>query len=224
MKSLEQFKSVLTEEEKQDYQKFDTLVRAGLANKAQIQRLHKILDKMGEERPMFNNQDRQIMQNLFNKMVDLITNNKQIFTQTRKAVREEVEEITEAPNVDTPTPPFVLVLRRKAIRMYPEGTRVALYYNERLNRYFSVPYSSQYLDRAPIQAEEKQVDPMLQLQDGMVVHLDGTVSEVDEQTVNSIMTVYKSLNEDNKSKLANMIGESKEQLQRAADFSFKHLK
>jgi hypothetical protein len=78
MKSLEQFKSVLTEEEKQDYQKFDTLVRAGLANKAQIQRLHKILDKMGEERPMFNNQDRQIMQNLFNKMVDLITNNKQI--------------------------------------------------------------------------------------------------------------------------------------------------
>jgi hypothetical protein len=224
MKSLEQFKSVLTEEEKQDYQKFDTLVRAGLANKAQIQRLHKILDKMGEERPMFNNQDRQIMQNLFNKMVDLITNNKQIFTQTRKAVREEVEEITEAPNVDTPTPPFVLVLRRKAIRMYPEGTRVALYYNERLNRYFSVPYSSQYLDRAPIQAEETQVDPMLQLQDGMVVHLDGTVSEVDEQTVNSIMTVYKSLNEDNKSKLANMIGESKEQLQRAADFSFKHLK
>jgi hypothetical protein len=164
------------------------------------------------------------MQNLFNKMVDLITNNKQIFTQTRKAVREEVEEITEAPNVDTPTPPFVLVLRRKAIRMYPEGTRVALYYNERLNRYFSVPYSSQYLDRAPIQAEETQVDPMLQLQDGMVVHLDGTVSEVDEQTVNSIMTVYKSLNEDNKSKLANMIGESKEQLQRAADFSFKHLK
>jgi hypothetical protein len=224
MKSLEQFKSVLTEEEKQDYQKFDTLVRAGLANKAQIQRLHKILDKMGEERPMFNNQDRQIMQNLFNKMVDLITNNKQIFTQTRKAVREEVEEITEAPNVDTPAPPFVLVLRRKAIRMYPEGTRVALYYNERLNRYFSVPYSSQYLDRAPIQAEETQVDPMLQLQDGLVVHADGTVSEVDEQTVNSIMTVYKSLNEDNKSKLANMIGESKEQLQRAADFSFKHLK
>lgn len=224
MKSLEEFKSVLTEEEKQDYSKFDSLVRAGLANKAQIQRLHKILDKMGDERPMFNNQDRQIMQNLFNKMVDLITNNKQIFTQTRKAVREEVEEITEAPNVDTPAPPFVLVLRRKAIRMYPEGTRVALYYNERLNRYFSVPYSSQYLDRAPIQAEETQVDPMLQLQDGMVVHLDGTVSEVDEQTVNSIMTVYKSLNEDNKSKLANMIGESKEQLQRAADFSFKHLK
>jgi hypothetical protein len=224
MKSLEQFKSVLTEEEKQDYQKFDTLVRAGLANKAQIQRLHKILDKMGEERPIFSNQDRQIMQNLFNKMVDLITNNKQIFTQTRKAVREEVEEIIEAPSVDTPAPPFVLVLRRKAIRMYPEGTRVALYYNERLNRYFSVPYSSQYLDRAPIQAEETQVDPMLQLQDGLVVHADGTVSEVDEQTVNSIMTVYKSLNEDNKSKLANMIGESKEQLQRAADFSFKHLK
>lgn len=226
MKSLEEFKSILTEEEKQEYSKFDTLVRAGLANKAQIQRLHKILEKMGEERPVFSNQDRQIMQNLFNKMVDLITTNKQIFQQTRRAVREEVEEITEAPNVDTPAPPFVLVLRRKAIRMYPEGTRVALYYNERLNRYFSVPYSSEYLDRAPIQAEETQtqVDPMLQLQDGLVVHTDGTMSEVDESTVNSIMTVYNSLNEENKAKLAKMIGESKEQLQRAADFSFKHLK
>ena len=92
MKSLQEFKYNLTEEEKQDYQKFDTLVRAGLANKSQITRLHKILGKMGEDRPVFNPQDRQLMQDLFNKMVDLVTNNKQIFQQTRKAVREETVE------------------------------------------------------------------------------------------------------------------------------------
>ena len=45
MKSLLEFKSIV-EEEKSDYSKFDTLVRAGLANKAQMQRIHKILDKM----------------------------------------------------------------------------------------------------------------------------------------------------------------------------------
>ena len=78
MKSLLEFKSI-TEEEKADYSKFDALIRAGLANKAQVQRIHKILDKMGEERPVFNNADRAIMQNLFTKMVDLISNNKQIF-------------------------------------------------------------------------------------------------------------------------------------------------
>jgi len=57
MKSLQDFKT-LVEEEKSDYSKFDMLVRAGLANKAQIQIIHKILDKMQEEKPVFNNADR----------------------------------------------------------------------------------------------------------------------------------------------------------------------
>jgi hypothetical protein len=89
MKSLLEFKSIV-EEEKQDYSKFDALVRAGLANKAQLARIHKILDKMGEERPQFNSADREIMRNLFNRMVDLVSS-KQIYGKARQAVREEVE-------------------------------------------------------------------------------------------------------------------------------------
>ena len=81
MKSLQEFKIV---EEKQDYSKFDALVRAGLGNKAQIQRMHQILAKMGEDKPQFTNADRAIIQNLFSKMVDLITNNPQIFRLTKK--------------------------------------------------------------------------------------------------------------------------------------------
>ena len=92
MKSLLEFKTI-AEEEKSDYSKFDMLVRAGLANKAQIQRIHKILDKMQEEKPVFNNADRMILQNLFNKMVDLISNNKQIFTQARRVVKDDVDTI-----------------------------------------------------------------------------------------------------------------------------------
>ena len=214
MKSFQDFKTILTEEEKSDYTKFDALVRAGLANKAQIQRLHKILDKMGEDRPQFNNADKMIIQNLFTKMVDLITNNKQIYTQARRAVREELEEsiiatadyklgsagqkvrshrikvgdtapeIGDDPEADDDykklkkeevtyleegiDPPFVLILKRKAIRYYPEGIKVALYYNERLNRYFNVPYSSTTPMDSPIQSEEtelqEEVDHMGQLQ------------------------------------------------------------
>ena len=89
MKSLVEFKFIV-EEEKSDYSKFDALVRAGLANKAQIQRIHKILDKMGEERPNFNNADKMIIQNLFTKMVNLISNNKQINQQARRAVKENI--------------------------------------------------------------------------------------------------------------------------------------
>ena len=144
MKSLLEFKSIV-EEEKSDYSKFDTLVRAGLANKAQMQRIHKILDKMGEEKPTFNNADRMIIQNLFNKMVDLISNNKQINMQARRAVKED-EDIIEAEQLDeanpSPTPPYVLLLKRKAIRLYPDGTKIALYHNKQLNKFFSVPYDT----------------------------------------------------------------------------------
>ena len=157
MKSLVEFKSIV-EEEKSDYSKFDTLVRAGLANKAQMQRIHKILDKMGEDKPSFNNADRMIIQNLFNRMVDLISNNKQINTQARRAVKEEVE--TEEPIIlqEDKDPPMVLVIKRKAIRMYPDGTRIALYFNERLNKYFSVPYNYGSGMDAAIQAEEVELE------------------------------------------------------------------
>ena len=263
MKSLEDFKNILLEEEKSDYSKFDMLVRAGLANKAQIQRIHKILDKMGEEKPNFSPADRMIVQNLFNKMVDLISNNKQIFQQTRRAVREdiidtsdfkldkrgrkyrahriklgdttpavadgtvelakeEVVQLTEAQD-----PPFVLVLKRKAIRLYPDGTKIALYHNDRLDKDFAVPYSTS--SQPVIQAEA--VDAMGQLQrikdshsHGTVNHKDGSASKVDVQTAHAVLTVHKSLNDENKKKFADMVARSSHHMQKAANFADSKMK
>jgi hypothetical protein len=290
MKSFQDFKVNLTEEEKSDYSKFDVLVRAGLANKAQMQRIHRILDKMQDDRPNFSNADKQIIQNLFNKMVDLVSNNKQIFNQTRRAVREGLEEGTiatsdfklgangqkvrahrtklgdTAPGVggmapevgddkeqdqnalkktykeevsylqEAHDPPFVLVLKRKAIRLYPDGTKVALYYNDRLKRVFTVPYNTE--DEVAIQAQheeveqvEEAVDAIGQLQKikdthqhGTVNHKDGSASKVDAQTAHAVLTVHKSLNDDNKKKFADMVARSSHHMQKAAEFSWKHLK
>jgi len=275
MKSFQDFKVELVEEEKSDYSKFDVLVRAGLANKAQMQRIHRILDKMQDERPNFNNADKQIIQNLFNKMVDLVSNNKQIFNQTRRAVREELDEgIVDtsdykvdsagrkykahrtkvgdtAPQVgDDPDavkeevsylqeshdPPFVLVLKRKAIRLYPDGTKVALYYNDKLKRIFTVPYNTE--DEVAIQAQheeikqvEEAVDAIGQLQKikdthqhGTVNHKDGSASKIDAQTAHAVLTVHKSLNDVNKKKFADMVARSSHHMQKAAEFSWKHLK
>jgi hypothetical protein len=263
MKSLEDFKNIILEEEKSDYSKFDMLVRAGLANKAQIQRIHKILDKMGEEKPNFSPADRMIVQNLFNKMVDLISNNKQIFQQTRRAVREdivdtsdykidktgrkykahriklgdttpavadgtvelakeEVVQLTEAQD-----PPFVLVLKRKAIRLYPDGTKIALYHNDRLDKDFAVPYSTS--SQPVIQAEA--VDAMGQLQKikdshshGTVNHKDGSASKVDVQTAHAVLMVHKSLNDENKTKFADMVARSSHHMQKAANFAISKMK
>ncbi len=225
MKSLLEFKS-LVEEEKSDYSKFDILVRAGLANKAQLQRIHRILDKMQEERPQFNNADRMILQNLFNKMVDLISNNKQIFQKTRQAIREEVE-LNEAP-IDGDPPP-VLMLKRKSIRLYPDNTRVALYYNDKLDKYFSIPYGPK-VDTA-IQAEEIQESVMDSLhkivkekQADTVKFADGKRAKVDHFTASAIVQVHNALNDENKKKFSDMVHKSKDHFSRASDFAFRHTK
>lgn len=229
MKSLLEFKHIV-EEEKSDYSKLDALVRAGLANKAQLQRIHKIMDKMGEERPVFNNADREIMRNLFNRMADLITNNKQIYTKARQAVREDLNEgmIATADfktNIEgkkyrrsklkigdigydmkeakgdsvgsaypvVPDPPVVLVIKRKAVRLYPDGTRVALYYSDKLKRVFSLPYGPTV--DAVVQAEEyiKELveSEQLLLNDGNSVILS-------EENKQILVDTYSQLDEENK--------------------------
>jgi len=148
---------------------------------------------MGEERPVFNNADREIMRNLFNRMVDLISS-KQMFTKTRQAVREDVE-LNEA-RMDTPLvpdPPVVLVIKRKAVRLYPDGTRIALYWSDKLKRVFSVPYGMP-MD-APIQAEE-YVKELAEAEELLLN--DGNVLSLNEETKQQIINTYEQLDEESK--------------------------
>ena len=268
MKSLQNFKT-LVEEEKSDYSKFDMLVRAGLADKTKIQRLHKILEKIKEERPVFNPTDRALLQNMFNKMVDLLTTNKQIFQKTRQAVREDTElneseldtadfkispttgrkvrahrfkvgdavkeevEIEES-TLDLPAdPPFVLVLKRKAIRLYPNKTKIALYYNQKLDKYFSIPYGAGI--ESPVQSESvmvnEEVHGIEQLkkirdskQHGTVNHKDGTASKVDVFTASAILAVHNKVNDENKKKLNDMVSRSSHHLEKVANFAHSKTK
>lgn len=271
MKSLEQFKdkTLIEEQEKSDYSKFDMLVRAGLANKAQIQRIHRILDKMQDDRPQFNNADKMILQNLFNKMVDLISNNKQIFQKAKQVVREELEEgiidtadikvspsgkkvrahrivmSTNSPDDEeklkeeiiqegTFDPPAVLVLKRKAIRLYPNDTRIALYYNDRLNKFFSIPYSTEREMNSPIQAEEVELEESVmdhihkiaagEHPTSKVKFASGETRKIDRYTASAISQVHKAVNDDNKKKLSDMVHKSPAHLMKVAEFAFSRAK
>lgn len=242
MKSLQEFRKVVVEEEKQDFTKFDALVRAGLANKAQLQRLHQILGKMGEEHPSFNNADRQIIQNMFTKMVDLITNNPQIYRTARKAVSEEVEveEIVEIAS-DNPdkTPPFVLLLKRQAIRIYPNNTKIALYYNDRLGKYFSIPFVGDKADMIQAQESVEELQEEVQIDEAVMDTLhkivagksaqtvkfaSGHTRKVDMYTASAITQVHKALNDVNKKKFADMVHKSPEHFSKASDFAFSKAK
>jgi hypothetical protein len=222
MKSLLDFK-LITEEEKKDYSKFDALVRAGLANKAQVQRIHKILDKMGEEKPNFSPADRAIMQNLFNRMVDLISNNKQIYSKAKQAVREELEEATNTPLV--PMPPIIMVIKRKAVRLYPDGTRIALYYNDKMKRYFSVPFGTPEADMSGVQAENfiDELRAMSNLTEETTLELqDGSQVELDVLMANRIVYAYDGLEEDNKQKFVDLLTSSEESFDKAYEFCRSH--
>jgi len=233
MKSLLEFKTI-AEEDKSDYSKFDMLVRAGLANKAQIQRIHKILDKMQEEKPVFNNADRMILQNLFNKMVDLISNNKQIFTQARRVVKDDVDTIqAESLNevVDAKDPPYILLLKRKAIRIYPDNTKVALYHNKQLDKYFSVPYGpgvDSYIQAEETELEEAVMDQLNKIVSNKsaqsVKFGSGHTRKVDHYTASAITQVHNALNDDNKKKFSDMVHKSPEHFMKAADFALKRAK
>ena len=226
---MQEFKTVV-EEEKQDFSKFDALVRAGLGNKAQIQRMHQILAKMEEERPNFSQADKSIIQNIFMKMVDLITNNPQIHRQARKSVKESIvdtsdfklsksgkkvrahriefdQEVKEEIVLDeslAKEPPFILILKRKAIRLYPNGMKVAVYHNDRLDKDFAIPFTQD--DAGMIQAEQIELDT-------------GDIMELDEETLNAFQSVYHSLTEENKEKFVDLIHTSPETFEQAKEFA-----
>lgn len=276
MKSLYDFKNRV-DEEKSDYSKLDILVRAGLANKSQLNRIHRIMDKMGQEKPMFNNTDREIMRNLFNRMAELITTNRQIFQKTRQVVREDNEvseeldesllatsdykigpsgrkvkahrfkvgalkydkeddikedfEIVESNKNLDKDPPFVLVLKRRAIRMYPNKTKVALYYNQKLDKHFTIPYGqgvSSSIQAEEVQLEESVMDNLHKIvagkQSQSVKFANGKTRKVDHYTASAITQVHKSVNDENKKKLSDMVHKSPEHFDKVAAFAFSKSK
>jgi len=243
MKSLKDFKDLdqILIEEEIDIKKFDILVRAGLADKTKLQRLHRVLDKMKEERPVFNPVERKILQDLFNKMVGLLTDNPQIFQKTRRAVREEVEAIEAEPinekkEENLPKdPPFVLILKRKSFRPYPGGMKVALYYNSKLDKYFTVPYGKG-VDQNPLQSEETTDINSNTLEESVMDQLhsivankqaktvkfaNGQTRKVDHYTASAMTNVHKALKPENKQKYADLAHKSPEHFMKASDFAFK---
>ena len=50
--------------------------------------------------------------------------------------------LNEKKKVAKKDPPAVLIMKRKSIRQFADGRKVALYYVEKINKYVTVPYDS----------------------------------------------------------------------------------
>ena len=65
------------------------------------------------------------------------------FSDFRVELNEGVEEVEENFIPHSSMPPNILILRRKTVRQFPNNVMVALYYNDKLGQYFSIPYGGE---------------------------------------------------------------------------------
>lgn len=146
---------------------------------------------------------------------------------------EQIEEQSAGGMHQSMDPPAVLIMKRKSIRQFPNGQRVALYYVEKINKYVTLPYNDLQWSALsmPEEVEVVSENVMKHLQHIVDNHSakslkfkDGKTLKVDVQTANAVLKVHKALNDENKKKVADMAHKSKEHFGKVVDFAYKHLK
>jgi hypothetical protein len=116
-------------------------------------------------------------------------------------------------------PPAVLIMRRKSVRQFPNGQRVALYFVDKINKYVTVPYE----DMAWSANEETVFNKIKQVNESkksiVVEHMDGSTSEITPQMAKQMIELHKKINEANKAKMLDMLEASAKHFQTIAKFS-----
>jgi hypothetical protein len=156
---------------------------------------------------------------------------------TRKALNNSAEIKSEDALLESMDPPMMLILKRKGIRLFPDGKRAALYVNEKLNLTFMLPYGGETSGSvANVQSEE-----VVEFSDNInenIEHLQtiakskkpktlkfktGETLDVDPITADAIHKVHSALNDDNKIKVADMLSHSPTKFKQVALFALKNV-
>lgn len=151
----------------------------------------------------------------------------------------EVHSIHEAvDNSEGKDPPPVVLMKRKSIRQFPDGKRVALYYADKLNKYISIPYTAgDKGDKDEVVAEE------VIIQEGTPKHsifarlkkicddgrnerirfANGTTCSVDQFTARKVLALYDAMGEESRKKLSKMAVVDKAKFSKIVDFAHRTL-
>lgn len=151
------------------------------------------------------------------------------YTKNAALVMTPTPEVTEGRQDHSKPidPPSVLVLRRKLIRNFNNGQRVALYYSDVLKKFVTVPYSD--FQWSAIHEETEVSDVMDALEyminyesvndESIITFNNGKSTTVDIHTAKKIVEVYNELGDDNRTKLIEMINSNETQFQKVVDFA-----
>lgn len=106
-------------------------------------------------------------------------------------------------------PPFILLLKRTAVRLYPNNIKVGVYHSQRLNKNFAIPFMQTNV--GDVQTEQH------------IVFRDGNSVILDEETALAFQKISENLNNENRAKFFEMIYESEESFNKAKEFAINKL-
>lgn len=186
MKSINQIrdtKVIIEENVEAEERKLSALVRAGLFDAKKLPALKRAMDKSVDK---MTAQEKRMLLNLLDQLINQVISNQSVYQKVKQNVMKEdfeyLDEVREYTSKDINDLPNIILLRRRAIRVFPDGQKVVMYWADKINRYIPIPVSaggvslaeatlsvlhSKYLDHVKAAASHEDED-----HPDVAVHLD----------------------------------------------------
>lgn len=186
MKSINQIretKVIIEENVEAEERKLSALVRAGLFDAKKLPALKRAMDKSVDK---MTAQEKRMLLNLLDQLMNQVLANQSVYQKVKQNVMKEdfeyLDEIRDYTSKDINDLPNIILLRRRAVRVFPDGQKVVMYWADKINRYIPIPVSaggvslaeatlsdlhSEYLDHVKAAASHEDED-----HPDVAVHLD----------------------------------------------------
>lgn len=158
MKSIKDIREnydLITEKEEADVKKLATLVRSGLFDAKKLPFIKRALEKNPADMTLA---ERKILIELLEQLMAQVLHSQQVYTKVKSNVahNEMNEELIDEASKDYLVKmdprfskslsekdiPSIIILKRKAVRVYPDNQKVGLYYSQALDKYVSIPFET----------------------------------------------------------------------------------
>lgn len=137
IKKLREQYNVITEKEDTEQRKLTTLVRAGLFDAKKLPMLKRALDKNTEK---MTPAEKRMLIDLLDSLMNQVISSDPVYMKVKRNVQSMDEEIIMEAPVTISDVPTIVILKRKAVRVYPGGRQVGLYYSQQLDKYVTIPF------------------------------------------------------------------------------------
>lgn len=143
MRDIKQIRE-LNEMDDSQIRKLTALARAGLFDIKKINFIKRALDK---DVSKMTQADKKALIELLDSLMAEVLGSTQIYSKVKQEVMKESKDYLTKydPRYEKNYPsdrdlPHIIILKRKAIRVYPDSQKVGLYYSQALDKYVSIPF------------------------------------------------------------------------------------